>query len=127
MFERFASLRARTLVLAALVAFVAAPLPALAHNVMIENPLANRMWVTVYANGSIHWSGMINAGGHLRYETRQAAPTFQAEVKDLNDHRQNPRTICKTRTSFSSDDKRRRLVIRLNSSNTSCWWDGYSS
>lgn len=120
-------MRPRALVLAALVAFVAVPLPALAHNVMIENPLANRMWLTVYANGSIIWSGMINGGGRLRYETRQAAPTFQAEVKDVNDHRQNPKTICKTRTGFSSRDNRRRLVIRLNSSNSSCWWDGYSS
>lgn len=110
----------RTLAIAALAAVTALPLPALAHNVLIVNPLPNRVWVTVYANGNIHWSGWVKP--ELRYETRQAAPTFQAEVAAPNDHSVHPRIICKTRTSFSSSDRRTRITINLNTANNSCWW-----
>ena len=113
MFKRF--------VFAVLAALMTTALPAMAHNILIVNPLPNRVWVTVRANGSIIWSGWIHK--ELRYETRQAGPSFQAEIAQLNDNRVHPHIICDTRTSFSGGDRRTRITIRLNTQNNSCWWD----
>ncbi len=104
-----------------LAAFAMTALPALAHNVLIVNPLPNRVWVTVRANGSNIWSGWV--AHELRYETRQASPTFRAEIARLHDNSVHPQIICDTSTNFSSSDRRTRITIRLDPQSNRCWWE----
>jgi hypothetical protein len=106
--------------LTATLLLLATTLPASAaypFDLHIVNQLPNRVWVTVYHNASIHWSGWVK--GSMLYQTSQGNMRIMAEVAKAGDMAVHPQIVCKTDMTVGKGTKS--LTIHY-SPGSNCYW-----
>ncbi|HVA28297.1 MAG TPA: hypothetical protein VNF68_08960 [Candidatus Baltobacteraceae bacterium] len=106
----------------ALIGTIAIPVRALATQ--INNPLPNRVWITVYAQGGMGTRKIVQARwldprSSYTYHNSYGSYWFRAEIAKMGDERPHPAVICDTRIEVPTEKSADWITIHLNGN---CWW-----